>query len=74
MKIQNAPLAHEQLARINRLVIDMGNKMACCRTTGISVQTLDSIMKRGWASTRHINALMDYCNSVENFSPNKTAA
>lgn len=68
MKIQNAPLTEEQLEKIQRLVIDMNNLMACSATTGIDQRTIRAIMARGWASIEHIEQLMTYCDGVEGFS------
>jgi hypothetical protein len=74
MKIQNAPLAKEQLERIQRLVLDMNNLMACSETTGIDQRTIRNIMEREWASVEHIESLMKYCDGVENFSTKEDKA
>jgi hypothetical protein len=73
MKIQNAPLTKEQLVRIQRLVLDMNNLMACSETTGIDQRTIRTIMNREWASIEHIESLMNYCDGVEGFSTANTA-
>lgn len=68
MKIQNAPLTKDQLERIQRLVLDMNNLMACSETTGIDQRTIRTIMTREWASIEHIEALEKYCDGVEGFT------
>ena len=68
MNIQNAPLDKKQLERIKTLVLDMNNKMACKAQTGIDTRTIDTIMKREWASIDHIKKLMEYCDMVEGFA------
>ena len=68
MKIQNAPLDRKQLERVQTFIIDMNNKMACKAETGIDTRTIDTIMKREWASIAHIQKLMEYCDMVEKFA------
>ena len=74
MKIQNAPLERKQLDRIQAFILDMNNKMACKAETGIDTRTIDTIMKRQWASIEHIQKLMEYCDGVEQFSGKIKAA
>jgi hypothetical protein len=74
MKIQNAPLTEEQLKRIQKFILDMNNLMACSETTGIDQRTIREIMKREWASIKHIEDLMNYCDLVEGFTSKEEAA
>jgi hypothetical protein len=67
MKIQNAPLDKKQLDRIKTFILGMNNKMACKAQTGIDTRTIDSIIKRKWASIEHIEKLMEYCDGVEGY-------
>lgn len=73
MKLQNAPLTKKQLYRIQTLVLDMNNLMACSQTTGVDQRTIRNIVKREWASVEHLKALMEYCDFVQGFSTANTA-
>jgi len=68
MRIQNAPLDKDQLARIAKYITGMENKKACAEETGIDQRTINAIIEREWGSIKHIEKLMAYCDGVENFS------
>lgn len=68
MSIQNAPLTKELKDRIQKFVFDMGNIVACSKSTGIATKTLNDIMKREWASIDHMKKLVEYCDKVAGFT------
>lgn len=65
MKVPNVLLSELQRERIQKLILDMRNKLACQESTGVDTRTIDSIMSKGWGDTEIISKLMNYCDAVE---------
>lgn len=66
----NKAIPSDELSRMKRCILDMGNKMNCYQTTGIHYATIDKILNRGYAKVDQINKLLEYCDKVEELTAN----
>jgi len=61
----NKAIPTQDIERMQRCIIGMGNKINCYQATGIHYSTIQKIMERGYAKQEHIDKLIAYCDEVE---------
>lgn len=61
----NKAISQEVIQRMQRCIVDMGNKMNCYESTGIHYSTIEKIIERGYAKEKQIEQLVSYCDEVE---------
>lgn len=69
----NVKIETASLERMNRCIVEMGNKMNCHESTGIHYVTIDKILSRGYAKQDQIDKLLGYCDKVDGVTTDKAA-